>query len=512
MGDTDGGPHGEATDLTLDAPGVDTLSTPPWALLMRDRMRQRMADSDRYAWIVLATALFGLFSVNFTITILAVSVPSMAEEFNSQTATLTWVVTGPMLAFAIFGPAAGKLADIYGQRRVYLLGLAGAGIFAALTAAAWSPGSLIAFRVLGATLGAACGPASMAMINRLFTRDTRVKAMGYWSLVMAGGPVLGAVAGGPIVEAFGWRWIFVGQMPFVVAGLLVAYAILPEGAKIARVPFDLIGSAVLGGTTAFALLGLNRGPLIGWDHPLVVAGFVFLPIGLMLFVRRQRTFAHPLIPLEYFGRRNFTFPIATQMFANFAYMGGFILTPLLLEDVLGYGETRTSLISIARPLLFAIAGPIAGAVALRAGERNSALFGISCVVASMVGLSMVGAGSHDLFIAGALGLSGIGMGATSPSMAASIANAVDERDLGIAGAAQQMMTQVAAVTGIQILQTVQAARVDVAGVAGSYSTAYLVGGGVAAFALVTAYMVRSTKDEPAMEIHEPLASSVAVGR
>src|SRR5690606_5012841 len=153
---------------------------------------------------------------------------------------------------------------------------------------------------------------------------------------------------------------------------------------------------------------------------------------------------------------NFTFPIATQMLGNFAYMGGFILTPLVLQDVLGYGESKTGLVSIARPLLFAIAGPIAGAIAVRAGERNSAMFGVSCIVASMVGLSMIDVGTGALFVAVALGLSGVGMGATSPAMAASLANAVDERDLGIAGAAQQMMTQVAAVLGIQILQTVQA--------------------------------------------------------
>lgn len=489
------GRGGNITDLALDAPGVEPDGVMPWPLLFRERIRSRAVSSDRYPWIVLATALFGLFTVGFTITILAVSVKTMAEDFDSTPATLAWVVTGPMLAFAVIGPAAGKLADIYGHRRFFLWGLAGAGLFAAFTAMSWNATSVIGFRVIGATLGAACGPSSMALINRLFTRENRAKAMGYWSLVMAGGPVLGVVAGGPIVEAYGWRWIFIGQVPFIIAGVLLAAAILPESERGEKVPFDFIGSVLLGGSAAFALFALNRGPEMGWSHPVVVAGFAFLPVGLSLFVRRQRTYAYPLIPLEYFGRRNFTFPIATQMLGNFAYMGGFILTPLVLQDVLGYGESKTGLVSIARPLLFAIAGPIAGAIAVRAGERNSAVFGISCIVASMIGLSMVDVGTGALFVALALGLSGIGMGATSPAMAASLANAVEERDLGIAGAAQQMMTQVAAVLGIQILQTVQAARVDASGLAGSYSEAYLVGGGVAAVAIATAWMVRSTKDE-----------------
>lgn len=497
-----------ATDLTLEGPGVDSVSIVPWPLLFRERIHERLTERPTYPWIVLATALFGLFTVGFTITILAVSVPRMSDDFGAPEATLTWVITGPMLAFAIFGPAAGKLADTYGHRKVYLLGLTGAGIFGAATALSWSATSLIAFRVLGATLGAACGPASMAMINKLFSREARVQAMGYWSLVMAGGPVLGVVAGGPIVEAFGWRWIFVGQVPFVIAGLLVAYALLPPNERQPRQPFDIVGAATLGGTTAFAMLALNRGPLMGWGHPLVIAGFVWLPIGLGLFLLRQSRFAYPLIPLTYLKRRNFAFPIATQMLTNFAYMGGFIMTPLLLQDVLGYGETRTGLLSIARPLLFAITGPIAGFWATRIGERNAGAFGAICVVGSMIGMAQVSPNSSDVLIVGALGLSGIGLGASSPAMAASIANAVDERDLGIAGAAQQMMSQVAVVTGIQLLQTIQAARIDVSGLTGSYSDAYLLGGAVAAVGVVTALCVQSTKrmesagaDAPTSDAH-----------
>jgi len=479
-------------DLVIEAPGIEPVSVVPWSLLMRDRVRGRMAASPRYPWLVLATALFGLFTVGFTITILAVSIPAIAEDLGATEATLTWVVTAPILAFAIVGPAAGKLSDLYGQRRVYLLGLAGAGLFAGLTALAWSAPVLIAFRVLGATFGAACGPASMALINKLFPRESRVQAMGYWSLVMAGGPVIGVVAGGPIVEAFGWRWIFVGQVPFVLAGLLVAYALLPDGERGEREPFDALGSLILGGTTALALFALNRGPVLGWSHPVVVGGFALVPIGIVLFVRRERTFSHPLLPLEYVRRRNFTVPILTQMAMNFAYMGGFIMTPLLLQEVLDYGETRTGLLSIARPLLFAIAGPVAGYVTIRVGERSAAVFGAVCVVVSMVGLAQVAPGVSDWLIVGALGLSGIGLGSASPAMASSIANAVDERDLGIAGAAQQMMSQVAVVAGIQILQTVQVAQAPSIGVVESYQLAYLVGAGVAALGVVTAMFVRST--------------------
>src|SRR5206468_4160580 len=103
-------------------------------------------------------------------------------------------------AFGVVGPVLGKVGDLRGPKPVFLLGLAAEIVFAGATAAAWNATSLIAFRVLAGAAGAATGPSGMAMIMRSFPRDDRVKAMGWWSLVGAGAPVLGVVAGGPIVE------------------------------------------------------------------------------------------------------------------------------------------------------------------------------------------------------------------------------------------------------------------------------------------------------------------------
>ncbi|HEV7720368.1 MAG TPA: MFS transporter, partial [Iamia sp.] len=114
--------------------------------------------ADRSPRVILTVLLLGLFSVNVTVTILAVSIPRIAGDLDASQSTLTWVVSGPILAFGIIGPAVGKLGDLWGQRRVFLLGLAGASLSAAASAMAWSAGSLIAFRVLAAAQGAATGP------------------------------------------------------------------------------------------------------------------------------------------------------------------------------------------------------------------------------------------------------------------------------------------------------------------------------------------------------------------
>jgi EmrB/QacA subfamily drug resistance transporter len=479
-------------ELSIDAPGADEVAVVPWPLMLRGRVADRMADHPRYPWVVLAVALFGLFSVGFTITILSVSIPRIADELGSDTSTITWVVTGPLLAFAVLGPAMGKLGDIHGHRRVYLLSMACVGLFAGLTALSWSAGSLIAFRTLGAATGAAVGPASIAIINRLFPRERRVQAMGYWSMVGAGGPVIGVVAGGPIVETFGWRWIFIAQVPLTLVGLLLAVIVLPETDRRQRVPFDVKGAVVLAIGATSLLFAINRGPLWGWSSPLIVAGFAVAPLAIVAFARIERRVAHPLLPLAYVRRRNFSFAISTQFFTNFAYMGGFVITPIFLESVFDYPETKVGGLMIARPLAFAITGPLAGYIALKVGERTSAVAGAGFVVASMVALSTVAPGSSDLVIVASLALSGVGLGCSSPALAASIANAVDERDLGVAGAFQQMMTQLGVVIGIQVMQTVSVVREPSVGAVAAYGEAYLVGAAVAAVGLVCALFVRSS--------------------
>jgi EmrB/QacA subfamily drug resistance transporter len=488
-----GGADGAATTEVVGADEVTVTAKP---LVLRERLAGRMSASSRYPWLVLGTALFGLFTVGFTITILAVSLPSIAADVGSTTTTITWILTGPLLAFGIVGPAFGKAGDLWGHKRIYLIGLGGSAVFAAGVAVAWDAGSLIAFRVIGAAFGAACGPASMALIYSVFPPERRVQAMGYWSMVMAGGPVLGVVAGGPVVEALSWRWIFVVQAPLAAFGAIVAFLLLPETKRLARTRFDIVGAVLLGVAVTSLLLALNRGPEIGWSHPLVVGGFALAPVLLVAFVWWEGRVDHPLIPLEYLRRRNVAAPIATQCFTNFAYMGGFIVTPLLLAEGFGYGETRIGLLVIARPLAFAISAPLAGTVAVRVGERTAGIVGAVAVAASMLALAQLRPGMSDLVVIGALALSGIGLGVSSPSMAATVANAVDEADLGIAGAAQQLLTQVGVVAGIQLMLTVQVTRLDASGLIGSYRDAYLLGAAVSALAIVTATFVRRSRRTP----------------
>ncbi|HUP85154.1 MAG TPA: MFS transporter [Acidimicrobiales bacterium] len=479
--------------MSLGYAGESEAISVPWPILLRNRLTEKAHGSDRFRWWVLWTVLAGLFSVNVTFTIFAVALPRIARDFGTSTNTLTWVITGPLLAFGIVAPVLGKVGDLKGHRRLYLLGLAGASIFAALSAIAWSATALIVIRTLSAVEGAATGASSMALIFSEFDRDDRVKAMGWWSLVGAGGPVIGVAIGGPLIEAVGWRWIFVGQIPLTIAALGLAFAVLRETPRGDQHRLDWAGAVTLAfGITSF-LFALNRGPEWGWSHPLVIGAFVFAPVALAAFVVAERRADEPLLPLDIIRRRNFSLPIGAQMFSNFAYMGGFILAPTLLARMFGYGESKIGFFVLARPLTFSIAAPVAGYLAVKIGERTAAVAGTLTVVGSMLAFATITPSAGDVFIIGALALSGVGLGMASPSISSSVANSVDEESLGIASAAQQLVTQVGVVAGIQLMSTIQASREASDGLAGSFRAAYLVGAGVCGLGVICAMFLRSAQ-------------------
>ena len=446
--------------------------------------------TDRSPRLILVTLLLGLFTVNVTITILAVSIPRISDDLGASQSTLTWVVSGPILVFGIIGPAVGKLGDLWGQRRIFLLGLAGALVSAGASAVAWSAGSLIAFRILAAAEGAATGPASFALIALVYPRSQRVRALGWWSMVAAGGPVIGVVIGGPLVSAFGWRILFAGQVPLVLVALVVAARVLPETPRRGDRSFDWGGAVLLALAATPLLVALNLAPGRGSSDPVVVGLLLLAPLSGVGFLAHEGRTPQPLLPPRYLRRRNFTLPIVMLGLMNATYMGSFVLTPLLMQNVLGFDETRTGLVSIARPVAFAIAGPLAALVVARIGERGTGVAGALAIVTSMVWMSTIRPGTTTLVIVGGLALAGVAMGVSNPAMSSTIAHAVDESDLGVAGAAQQMIVQVGVTFGIQLLQTVQQVREPAVGIERSYSQAYLAAAVLAGVCVVVAAGVR----------------------
>jgi len=480
----------ETKDLAvLDAVGVDEVSVIPWSLLIRQKIVQKVGVSRRNATLVVL--LTCVFTVSFMITLLVVSLKTVSDDLNSTTATISWSITAPMLAFGVVGPAFGKIGDLWGHKRVFVGGLFLAGVFALCTAIAWSATSMIVFRTLSAAGGSALGPAAMAYINRMFDPSERVGPLGYWSFVTAGAPVLGVVAGVPLVAVFGWRTIFLIQAPLCLAGCLIAMWLLGDTERRKNVKFDIKGAVLLGVGSVLILLAINRGPAWGFGSPRTLLAALVGVATLGLFARVEQTASDPMLPLKWLRTRNVAFPVTSQALTNFAYMGGFMIVPQLLETGLGFSTAHIGWLIIARPLMFSLVAPFSGRVSSRIGERNAGIIGACAVVVSMLLLSQIDVGASDLLIVVGLSLSGLGLGISSPALTALLANSVDNRDLGVASAMQQLLNQLGAVLGAAIMIGIHEATIN-SGVIKSYSFALLAGAFSSAIAIFAASAVRST--------------------
>ncbi|MSO15495.1 MAG: MFS transporter [Ilumatobacteraceae bacterium] len=482
-------PHGRET-ITFEQGGVDEVSVVPWTQMIPRQLARKVGLTKK--WATLFVVLAGLCTTSVTITILVVSLETIAKDLDSSASVLNWSITGPMLAFGVVGPAYGKIGDLYGHKKVYVFGLLFAGIFAFLTAFAWNATSMVVFRLLSATAGSATGPAAMAYVNRLFEPNERVRPLGLWSFVTAGAPVLGVVIGGPVISAIGWRMIFIVQAPLLLGAALLAWNLLPQTTRSKNVKFDVKGSVTLGVGATLFLLTINRGHSWGWTSPAIIIFGVISVLSLWMFIRTERVAEAPLMPLHWLRTPNIILPIVIQSLINFAYMGGFIVVPQMLERGLGFSSSHVGWLIVARPLTFSITAPLASFFTMRAGERKSGVIGACAVIASMLILSGLTSGSSDLLIVTGLGLSGIGFGIAAPALTALVANAVDDETIGVAGAMQQLLSQMGAVLGSTVMISVHEMTVSSTSVVRSYGIALLFGAGTATAAALIATRLTPT--------------------
>jgi MFS family permease len=415
------------------------------------RLRRRIQEHPNHRRWVLWTCLAGGFATSFTITILGVSLRAIAIDLDSQVSTIAWVLTAPMLAQAVSAPLLGKLGDLHGHRRVYLIGFVIATVVAIATAYAWDAASLIGLRALGQLAGTAAMPASMAMLFRAYEGRERIKAMGWMSVVFAGAPVLGLAIGGVLVENIGWRPIFLIQGGLSALACGIAFFVLLETPRRENLRLDIAGAGLLA-LAAFSLtFAINRLPSWGLSNPAVLVAFALTPGLLWLFVRVERRCPHPLLPLEFLTRRNFVLPLLIGFALQFAYMGGFIISPLIMMGVFGLGQAATAMWTIARPIAFSASSPVGGHLGSLYGERPMVVAGSVLIFVAMTAFAAGAAQESVALILAGLVFAGLGMGLAQPSLSTMVASAVPEQDHGIAVSTMSTTSGIGAVAGISIL-------------------------------------------------------------
>lgn len=447
----------------------------------RDRVVERLEERGTYSRWVLFAALAGTFATSFPITILTISLGTIADEFGVRETTIAWVLSAPMLLSAVALPLLGKLGDLYGHRLVFLTGSALATATAVATAWAWDAPSLIFLRTIAAVVGGATQPTSIALIIGVYPPHERVHAMGWWSMTGALAPAFGLVAGGPLVDLFGWRVVFLLQAGFAFAALLLAALILRE-TRPQRVRLDIAGVVTLGVGVGGLMLALGRVREAGIAATSIHASIAVGLLALAAFVAVERRAAAPLLPLGFFRLRNFTAAIISNACNGGAYMGAFAIAPLLLLNVFRYSVTATAAVMLVRTTMLTVASPLGGRLGARIGERAAAVLGAGIIAVSLVLIACASLYvSIGLMLCG-LVLQGLGHGLSIPSLTSASTGAVPEEHLGIAAATNRLSSQIGVAFGITSLMMVYGGHNEPQ----AFFHAFLVGAALATAAMVTA--------------------------
>src|SRR5438270_9021746 len=292
---------------------------------------------ERRKRLALVAAIMGSFVAGLDATAINVALPAIRADLGGGLAGQQWVSNAYLLALGSLILVGGSLGDLFGERRVFSIGVAGFGMVSLLCALAPSIEFLIACRALQGAFGALLTPSALAVIVATFPREERGGAIGSWTAWSGIATVIGPLAGGFLVDAVSWRLIFAVNVPFVVATLmLVSVAIPARKTGVGHSPVDWLGAALTFFGLAGPVLALIRQPVVGWSSPQVWAPGLAGPALLALFLLHERRTAAPMLPLGLFKRRNF----AIGNVQTFAMYGGlsvtFFLLALFLQEVAGY--------------------------------------------------------------------------------------------------------------------------------------------------------------------------------
>ncbi|HZZ96238.1 MAG TPA: MFS transporter [Jatrophihabitantaceae bacterium] len=468
------------------------------------------ASRRRPAALVLAVVCVAQFMVVLDISIVNVALPDMQADLGMSQNALGWVLNAYTLTFAGFLLLGGRAADLWGRRRLFLIGVAVFSVTSLLGGLAQSGGELIGARGLQGLGGAILSPATLTILTTTFTDPrARARALGMWSAVAGAGGATGVLAGGVLTDLLSWRWILFINVPIGIAVFLVArFAIAESKAEGDRPTLDWGGALTVTAGLVAVVYGIVSTDSHSWGSELVLgylgAGIALLAAFLFIETRHR----HPLVPLRLFRSRNLTGAnlimviIGSVMFSLFFFLSQFV------QEVQGYSPLRTGFAFLPMPLAIIIGTQISSRIVGRVGSRALLIIGPSISAIGLLLLSRLHPDSGYLLhvgIPGAITTFGVGMSFVPITLSATAG--VDRRDAGLASGLINTTRQIGGSLGLAALLTISASRASslvgsgpgVAQAAG-YDRAYEVG---AALLLAAAVVAATVLRRPAIHPSVP---------
>jgi EmrB/QacA subfamily drug resistance transporter len=416
--------------------------------------------ADRRKRLALVAAIMGSFVAGLDATAVNVALPAIRHDLGGGLAGQQWVSNAYLLTLGSLILVGGSLGDVFGERRVFSIGVGGFGVVSLLCAIAPSIEVLVACRALQGAFGALLTPSALAVIVGAFPQEERAAAVGSWTAWSGIATVVGPLAGGYLVDAVSWRLIFAVNIPFVLITLLLVSLAVParaRGAAHARV--DWIGAALTFFGLAGPVLALIRQPVVGWSSPQVWgSGFVGLALLAVFLVHERRTPA-PMLPLGLFRRRNFSVG-NVQTFAMYAGLSvTFFLLVLFLQEVVGYRALQAGFALLPSTIVMFVLSKRVGRLADRFGPRL--FMGLGPLTAA-VGLGlMLRLHAHLNYFTDllpALLIFSIGLACTVAPLTATVLSDADESNAGIASGINNAIARVAGLLAIAAVGAVISAQ------------------------------------------------------
>ena len=437
----------------------------------------------------------GVLAVVFDTTIVSVALRSLATDLHAPIETIQWVTTGYLLALGIAIPVTGWLVDRFGGKHVWLVALAVFLLGSLAASVAQSAGDLIAARVLQGVGGGLMLPVMQTVLMRAAGGRSLGRVTATIGLPVLLGPVFGPLLGGLVVEHLSWRWIFWVNVPFCVAGLVLAWWLMPADAGDRGHRLDAVGLALLSPSIAALLYGLSRVGLVGG----VADALVLLPLaaGLVLLVTfivhalRDRA---PLLDLRLFTVSSFSTSTALMFLSGFVLYGALLLVPLYFQDVRGHDPLRTGLLLAPQGIGVLLSRGVAGSLTDRIGPRWVVATGLALAAAGTLPFALAGAGTSEWVLAAALVVRGFGLGAVTLPVFATAYEGLDRAQIPDASIITRASQQVGGSFGSAVLALILANQV--AGAAG-YRTTFWWTLAFTAVALVLALRLPTRSRQPA---------------
>ena len=391
-------------------------------------------------------------------TVVNVALPSIQRDLDADLSELEWIVTGYALTFASLMLVGGKVADAYGRRRMFILGIVVFTFASLLCGLATSSEMLIGARVLQGAGAALMNPATLSIIAATFPPRQRGTAIGIWAGTSALALAIGPLVGGLITQHLEWSWIFFVNVPVGILGIAASYAFIDESRDETHVSLDLPGLA----TSALGLFALTYGLIeantYGWTSARIVGVLTLAVVSLLSFVVIERRRRDPMLPLELFRSGTYTGSNLVVLLVALSMFGVFFFVSLYMQNVLGYTAVQAGAAFLPMTILIILVAPIAGRASDRVGSRGLMTVGMLLIALQLVLFSRLGADATFWNLLPALLTGGLGMALTMTPSAAAATRSVPVEKSGVGSAVLNSARQVGGTMGIAVIGAIMAAE------------------------------------------------------